>query len=78
MSGVSIELVGGPLDGLLTVAPWDRPQWEFLVPMPVSPAELLSLDPAELVPLRVGVYRRAQQLPGAGAAWTYRWVGEVR
>ncbi|MEU6235930.1 hypothetical protein [Kitasatospora sp. NPDC047058] len=76
MSGVSVELIGGPYDGVLTVLPNGRPEVEFRVPMPVSPAEWWAVGPGEVVPLRVGVYRRSDAVSAAGAVWVYRWVGE--
>jgi hypothetical protein len=75
VSGVSVELVGGPYDGVLTVLPCGRAELEFRVPIPLSPAEFwMAAD--EVVPLRVGVYRRSDVLSAAGAAWVYEWVGE--
>lgn len=78
MSGVRIELCGGPLDGLLDVIPGDPagPPLEFLVLSPPSPREFLNVGVGELAPLRRGVYRRAGALSAAGADWVYRWAGE--
>jgi hypothetical protein len=78
VSGVRIELYGGPQDGLLLVLPGDPvfPPYEFLVAIPPSVNDFLQAEVGEPLPLRRGVYRRAEALSAAGADWAYQWVGE--
>jgi hypothetical protein len=75
VSGVRIELCGGPLCGVLDVIPGDPagPPLELLV---MSPPSLCEFPDGGQVRLRRGVYRLSEGLSTAGADWVYRWAGE--
>lgn len=70
MSGVSIEFVGGPLDGQQRV---------MLFADPMDPALSLEVETASLGVLPPIVKHRYEREPSTrddGPLWLYRWAGE--
>jgi hypothetical protein len=78
VSGIGIELVGGPADGEQLVIPGDpwSPPSEYLVAIAPDWRAVMAAPGDELVPLRVGVYRRAGVGAAGGPMWSYAWAGE--